>query len=106
MIIHCPPDPNGLWIYSSAANALNAKDAEDIRRGFRLGIFNSRGVHWVDPTGKTEKELAAKYRQQAEEVETHGYQRFAVTLRELADSYEREAERIIDEHKTRGANEE
>ena len=106
VIIHCPPDPNGLWIYSSAANALNAKDAEDIRRGFRLGIFNSRGVHWVDPTGKTEKELAAKYRQQAEEVETHGYQRFAVTLRELADSYEREAERIIDEHKTRGANEE
>ncbi len=105
VLIHCPPDPNGLWIYSSAANALNAKDAEDIRRGFRLGIFNSRGVHWVDPTGKPEKELVAKYKQQAEEVEALGYQRLAVTLRELADSYQREAERIIDEYKNRGEKE-
>ncbi|HDH12486.1 MAG TPA: hypothetical protein ENG83_09895 [Nitrospirae bacterium] len=99
VFIHCPPDPSGLWINSTVADAMNAKDAEDIRRGFRLGIFNSRGAHWIDPTGTPEKELAVKYRQQAEEVEAYGYQRLAVTLRDLADSYEREADRIIDEHK-------
>lgn len=105
VLIHCPQDPEGLWINSTVAEAINAKDAEDIRRGFRLEIFNSRGVHWVDPTGTPEKELAVKYRQQAEEVEAHGYQRLAVTLRDLADSYEREADRIIDEHKARKENE-
>ncbi len=68
-----------------------------MRNGFRTGIFNSRGVHWVDPTGKPEKELADEYKQKAEEVENAGYQRFAVTLRGIAESYELDAKRIIDE---------
>lgn len=88
-----------LWINHSVADALNARDAEDMRRGFRTGIFNSRGVHWVDPTGKPERELAEQYRRKAEDVENAGYQRLAVTLRGLSESYEREAERIVAEHK-------
>jgi len=99
MLIYYIPDPSGLWIHKALAEALNADDAEKMRRGFSIGIFNSRGVHAVDPTGKPEKELASKYRQQAEEVENAGYYRFAITLKSLADSYERDAERIIQEHK-------
>jgi hypothetical protein len=99
VLIHCPTDTNGLWINHTAADELNARDAEDMRRGFRTGIFNSRGVHWVDPTGKPERELAEEYRQKAEDVENAGYQRFAVTLRSLSESYAREAERIVIEHK-------
>lgn len=106
VFIHMPPDPDGLWIHHTAANALNARDAKKIRDGFRIGIFNSRGIHWVDPTGKPEEEFAAKYRQRAEEVEIHGYHRLAATLRDLAYSYEREAEQIIEGHKIRGANKE
>ncbi len=94
VLIHVPADPDGLWIHHSAAAVLNAKDAEDIRDGFRTELFNSRGVHTVDPTGKPERELAAKYRTQAEAVEGAGYHRLATTLRELADTYEREAERV------------
>jgi len=105
VLIHTPPDPDGLWIHHSVAEALNAEDAEDMRNGFRIGILNSRDVHCVDPAGKPEKEFAAKYRQRAEEVEAHGYHRLATTLRELAASYDLEAERIIEEHKIRGANE-
>ena len=93
VLIYTPSDSDGLWINHAVAEALNSKDADEIRNGFCMGIFNSRGAHIVDPTGKTEKELAAKYRKQAEEVENAGYQRFAATLRELADSYEREAKR-------------
>ncbi|OGQ01326.1 MAG: hypothetical protein A2026_14675 [Deltaproteobacteria bacterium RBG_19FT_COMBO_46_12] len=99
VLIHCPPDPDGLWIHRAAAEALNGRDAEDLRDGFRLAVFNSRGVHWVDPTGKPEIELAAKYRQQAEDVENAGYQRIAATLRGVADSYDHDAKRIIGEHK-------
>ena len=99
VLIHCPPDADGLWINHTVAEALNARDAEDMRRGFRTGTFNSRGVHSVDPTGKPERELAEQYCQKAVDVENAGYQRLAVSLRQLADSYDREAERIIDEHK-------
>lgn len=95
VLIHVPADSDGLWIHRSAANVLNAKDAEDMREGFYLGLYNSRGVHWVDPTGQPEKELAAKYRSQATAVEDAGYCRLVTKLRELADTYEREAERAV-----------
>jgi hypothetical protein len=93
-LIHVPPDSDGLWINRSVAAALNAKDAADMRNGFRTELFNSRGAHWVDPTGKPERELAEKYRAQAEAVEVAGYHRLATTLRELAGSYERDAESV------------
>ena len=99
VLFHCPPDPDGLWINRAVAEALNAKDADKMRHGFSLAIFNSRGVHTVDPSGKPEMELSAKYRKQAEEVENAGYQRLAVTMRGLADSYAEEAKRVINDAK-------
>jgi hypothetical protein len=98
VLIHCPPDPDGLWIHRAAADVLNGKNAEEMRKGFRIAVFNSRGVHTVDPTGKPERELAEQYRQKAEDIENAGYQRLAVTLRSLAESYDRDADRIITEH--------
>ena len=73
-----------------------------MRNGFRTGTYNSRGVHYVDPTGKPERELAEQFRSKAEEIENAGFQRFAIILRDLADGYDREAERIIGDHKDRG----
>ena len=98
VLVHAPSDPEGLWIHRTVASALNAKDAEKMRDSFWIGIVNSRGVHTIDPTGKPEQELAEKYKQKAEEVENAGYHRFAVTLRKLAEGYEREAETYIAEH--------
>jgi len=96
VLIYVPPDPDGLWIHRSAAAVLNSRDAEDMRNGFHAALYNSRGAHWVDPTGKPEKELAAKYRAQAEAVEEVGFHRLAATLRDLALTYERQAESIIE----------
>jgi len=93
VLIYVPPDPDGLWIHRSAANVLNAKDAQRLRAGFHTELYNSRGVHWIDPAGKPERELAEKYRSQAEAVENAGYQRLAGTLRELATAYEQDAQR-------------
>jgi len=101
VLIHTPPDPDGLWIRRAVAAVLNDREADDMRNGFRTGTYNSRGVHWVDPTGKPERELAGQFRSKAEEVENAGFQRFAVTLRGLADGYDREAERIINDHEDR-----
>ena len=101
VLIHCPPDKNGLWINCTVANALNARDAEDMRGGFHSGIINSRGVYTIDPTGKPELELAEQFRKKAEDVENAGYQRFAITLRNLSESYIQEAKWIVAEHKSR-----
>ncbi len=98
VLIHSPSDPGGLWINKVIVGILNKKEFEDMRIGYSTGIFNSIGMHWIDPTGAPEKELAKKYRQQAEEIEILGYHRFASTLRELAASYDREAKNIVEEH--------
>lgn len=65
-----------------------------MRNGFRTQLYNSRGVHYVDPTGKPEKDLANKYREQAEAVDHAGFHRLAATLRELAEAYGRKAESV------------
>uniref|UniRef100_UPI0040561AAE hypothetical protein n=1 Tax=Candidatus Electronema sp. TaxID=2698783 RepID=UPI0040561AAE len=98
VLVCCPSDASGLWINKAVAAALNEKDAEEMRDGFRSGLFYSRGFYMVDPTGKPERELAEKYRQQADAVENEGYHRLAATLRELAKSYESDAERVIAEY--------
>lgn len=69
-----------------------------MRIGFRKAKYNSRGAHWVDPTGKPERALAEQFRGKAEDIENAGFQRFAIILRELADDYEREAGWVISNH--------
>jgi len=97
VLIHAPADPHGLWIHHVAAAALNDCEAEDMRSGFGTGIYK-RGVPEVDSSGKPEIELAKKFRTKAEQVENEGFQRFAASLRGVADNYDREAKRIIDEY--------
>lgn len=92
VLIYTPADPDGLWIHKSAANELNKEDADAMRNGFRIGLYNSRGVHDFS-NGKEEQKLAGKYRSQAEAVENEGFFRLAIALRELAISYEHEAKR-------------
>ncbi len=99
VLIYAPADADELWINRTVADALNSGDSEEMRNGYYLGFLNSRGVYWVDPTGKPERELAEKYRKMAHEVENEGYQRLAVTLKGLSEDYDREAERIVAEHK-------
>ncbi|WP_421267487.1 hypothetical protein [Aeromonas veronii] len=95
VLIYSPSDTDGLWIHRAVANELNKRDAEPMRDGFNTGTYNSRGIHSVDPSGKPERELAERFRIKAEEIENAGFVRFAVSLRALADGYDREAERII-----------
>lgn len=98
VLMHCPFDPDGLWINRGAAGQLNEKNAEAIRRGYYFAIRNSRGVYTVDHTGTPELKLMEKYRQRATEMENEGFVRFAQTLNALADSYETDAKRVRDEY--------
>lgn len=99
VLIHAPEDESGLWIHRTVANAMNDKDADDMRQGFTTGIFNSRGVYTVDPNGMQERELADRFHQKAESIENEGYHRFAATLRDISEGYYKEASRVVDEFK-------
>jgi hypothetical protein len=94
VLTYVPTDPDGLWIHRSAAEILNERDAQNMRSGFHTELYNSRGVHWIDPTGKPERELAAKYRERAESLDNAGYHRLATTIRELADTYVYESQQV------------
>jgi len=104
VLIHTSPDPDGLWIRHVVAVALNERNSDEMRDGFSRAAYNSRGVHWVDPTGNPERILAEQFRSKAEDVENAGCQRFAVTLKSIADEYDREATRIINNHKGQDNN--
>ena len=89
-------DKNGFFINKTVAKKLNKKENELLRNGYRSECFNSRGIHSVDPTAKPEKELAKKYTEQAQSAESEGYIRLSEVLKELAESYEEEAKRILE----------
>lgn len=95
ILFYCPPDPQGLWIDQAAADALNAKDAKEMRNGFSNAIFYPGGTRSIDTTGKEQRLLVQKYRHKADEVENSCYQRLATTLRVLAEDYDSDAERNI-----------
>lgn len=98
VLVHAPADSDGLWLHRGVAETLNAKDAEAMRQGYSSGIFNSRGVYSVDPSGGAELQLAQKYRQRSESIENAGYPRLAQTLKIIANDYEADARRVIDDY--------
>jgi hypothetical protein len=82
----------GLLSYPEVAKILDHKDFEEMRRGFSIALFNSRGVHGFS-SGTEEMQIAKGYRDHAQKYELAGFTRIAVTLRDIADSYKRDAER-------------
>lgn len=81
-----------LWLPEAVARILNENGHEEMRRGLTMECFNSRGVHGFTH-GKAERELADGYRSKADAFDLAGFPRLAVSLRDLAESYERDAER-------------
>ena len=77
------------------ARLLDAVDAKEMRNGFSVETFNHRGAHF-STKGKAEREVATGYRQKAEAIEAI-YPRLAATMRDLAMTYERMAERSATE---------
>lgn len=88
---YSPQDPDGFFINRRIAYYLQNDTADSVRLGYRMEAFNSRGAHWVDPTGKPEFELEEKYNNMANAADEEGMFRFANTLREIAQNYHNEA---------------
>lgn len=76
------------------AKAVNSQAHEHIRRGMTTELFNSRGVHGFS-AGSEERRIAEEYRDHAARFDTAKLPRIATSLRGLAETYERDAEREV-----------
>lgn len=87
---YSPPDPDGLFIHRSVAELLH-EEGDDLRKGYYQETINSRGAHFVDPSGAPEFALEKKYHEYAAQIDELGLFRFAEKLRLLASFYHSEA---------------
>ncbi len=94
-LINSPADASGLWINNIIAQTLDDNNLGDLRKGFYYATINSRGVHHCN--SKAEYNLSNNYSEKAVKLEEHGYITFAQTLRNLAQFYKTEGDRIKDE---------
>lgn len=92
IMIHVPTDPSGLVIHRGAAKILDRRENDDMRRGYRIALFNARGARWVGG-GKADREEQVIYEGRAKAANAAGFTNLAATLTSLAESYARDAER-------------
>ena len=90
--MYVPAGLDAMLTLRVVASALDAPAHEHIRRGFQIELFNRRGAQGFTH-GREELELVKTYRTVAEKYDLAQYPRIAGTLRGLAESYERDAER-------------
>lgn len=82
-----PAGKDGLWPHPAVRDAIDAIGTEEVNSGFHTGKFNSRGVHWRAPGGGQERDLAKKFRDDAEAIRLdHPFT--ARCLLELAADYD------------------
>jgi hypothetical protein len=80
MLFASPPDPDGFWMLHPIAKVLDSNAS--MRIGYSITITNSRGVHYIDPTGKEEDNLGDKYQHMADEAADVGYANLSIMMRE------------------------
>lgn len=89
-LFHAPVGPNGFFLPEAVAEFLEGNELA--RRGYDMESINSRGAHWVDPTGKPEDEIADSYEEKARQAESRGYANLATLMRDISATYRKEAE--------------
>ena len=99
VFFYAPADPDGFFMDRRVAELLHNEESDSIRRGYHSEAFNSRGAHFVDPTGEPEFALEKKYNENAQQMDEFGLFRFAKTLRDIANEFHWEAISNIEEER-------
>lgn len=100
------PQRDRVLIHEPMIAVLNDADAEEMRKGYILGVMNQRGAHFVDPTGNEERTIADGYKKASDEALAMGYLRYSHALRRIAEYYVREAQQTVKEEAERKQQEE
>jgi hypothetical protein len=102
VLAYAPCDPDGAWPVEAVRNVLERLDSRAVERGMRTAKYNSRGVvsKSIDAGGEAERELVEEFERSADAFRDR-WPRSAAVLRDLADSYRREARRGDEEAEQR-----
>ena len=91
LLAKSPRGKDGYWPHPAVRDALDAIGTEEVNSGFHIGKFNSRGVVWRAPGGGQERDLAKKFRGDAEAIRLdHPFT--ARCLLELAADYDHQGQ--------------
>ncbi|MBS0251174.1 MAG: addiction module antitoxin, partial [Proteobacteria bacterium] len=86
-----PVREGSTWPNRTICEAMEWMGSDEVGRGFHIGARNSRGVHWRGDDGAQERELAARYRNWADEL-AFEFPLVSGVLESVAASYDREAQ--------------
>lgn len=92
VMAYIPPDDDGLPMNRGAAAILDANEYDDMRRGYRIELFNSRGAYNV-AGGQADRAKQMEYEERAKKMNEAGFTNIAATLRSMAEEYGYSAER-------------
>ncbi len=84
-------EEEGSWPRLPVCEVMERIASPHIGTGFRVGVYNGRGVHWREEGGAQERNLAAKYRGLAQQC-AFDYPYVSGVLESIAGNYDREAE--------------
>ena len=92
LLSKAPAEDSSLWPCRPVCEVIETVRSPDIAQGFSIGVYNARGVHWRGEGGDQERELAAKYRGWARQVD-FDYPYVSSVLERIAASYDKQGER-------------
>lgn len=102
VLAYCPADADGARPGIAARNLIEKLQSPELDDGLRVELYNSRGVTTRGPYdgGDQERAVAAGYFAQADRLSAR-WPRTAAILRDLGESYERDARRLDTEAERR-----
>lgn len=94
LLSKAPPEDDSSWPCRPVCDVLDSHASEDMAAGFRIGVYNARGVvsRSLDEGGKQEREVSARYRAWAQRLALD-YAYVASILERIAQDYDRDAQR-------------
>src|SRR5665213_2751365 len=94
ILAHAPADADGKWPCGPVRDLLDRTELDNMRRGFRTGVFNKRGVFSkaYGEGGPQERALAQTFRSHAQAMH-NSHVHLAATLEDIAKGYEADAVR-------------
>jgi hypothetical protein len=90
ILAYAPDDADEIWPCIPVRNLIEEIASDELDYGLAIGVHNKRGVHFVEPGGKQELRLAAKFRGYADAIRSR-WPRTGQILAHIAKGYEREA---------------
>jgi len=89
-----PVGADGVWPCEPVRNVLEDIASREIGIGLGVAAYNARGMHYVSDDAASERALAERYRAWSRKL-AFGHAYIASVLEEIAQGYDREAERWI-----------